>query len=107
MRKAQLKYKISAATVGFFALTVSAFAYGLSDADYIYLQTQHFENSDAPISNLSPLERTALHYLINDPRTANDLAARDKKVKDLLAEYLGHQLWEKAHPGELWDGQKR
>jgi hypothetical protein len=107
MRKAKMSYGISAAVVGVFALSGFAFAYGLSDADYVYLQTQHFEDSDAPVSNLSPLERTTLHYLINDPRTANDLVARDQKVKELLAEYLSHQLWEKAHPGELWDAQKR
>ena len=48
-----------------------------------------------------------LHNLINDLRTANDPVARDKNVKDALDIFLQHQLWEKAHPGELWDAPKR
>jgi hypothetical protein len=34
-------------------------------------------------------------------------AARDKNVKDALGIFLKHQLWEKQHPGELWDAPKR
>jgi hypothetical protein len=52
---------ISAAMVGFFALTNSASAFGLSDEDYKYLKAQHIERSDAPILDLSPKERERVH----------------------------------------------
>jgi len=108
MRKGELICgAISAVGAGFFAVTVSAFAFGLSDEDYDYLKTQHFERYDAPILDLGPKERTRLHDLINDPRTANNLVARDKNVKDAVVEFLGHQLWDKGHPGELWDMPRR
>jgi hypothetical protein len=96
-----------AAAAGFFAVTISAFAFGLSDADYDYLRTQNVERSDAPILDLSPKEQTRVHNLINDPQTASDPIARDKNVKDLLAVFLGHQVWEKQHPGELWDAPRK
>jgi hypothetical protein len=98
---------MSAAVAGFFAVTISAFAVGLSDRDYDYLKTQHIERYDAPILDLSPKEQVRLHNLINDLGTANDPVARDKNVKDALDIFLQHQLWEKAHPGELWDAPKR
>jgi hypothetical protein len=99
---------ISVAMVGFFALTVSASAFvGLSDEDYEYLKAQHIERTDAPILNLSPKEWQRVHNLINDPETAGDQIARDKNVKDALAIFLEHQVWEKAHPGELWDAPKK
>jgi hypothetical protein len=98
---------ISAAMVGFFVLTVSASAFGLSDEDYDYLKMQHIERSDAPMLDLSPKERQRVHNLINDPETAGDQIARNKNVKDALAIFLEHQLWEKAHPGELWDAPKK
>ena len=91
-----------------FAVTVSAFAFGLSDDDYVYLATtQHAERDHAPILDISPKERSRLRYLINDPQTANDPTARDKNVKDAFAEFLDHQLWDKSHPGQLWDSPKR
>ena len=98
---------ISAAMVGFFVVTVSAFAFGLEDEDYDYLKAQHIERDAAPMLDLSPKERARVHTLINDPRTANDPTARDRNVKDALALFLEHQLWEKAHPGELWDAPKK
>jgi hypothetical protein len=99
---------ISVAVSGFFSVTtISAFAVGLSDQDFDYLKTQHIERYDAPILDLSPKEQVRLHNLINDLRTANDPVARDKKVKDALDIFFQHQLWEKAHPGELWDAPKR
>jgi hypothetical protein len=95
------------AVAGLLAVTVSAFAWGLSDEDYAYLKAQNLERSDPPILDLSPKERTQVHGLINDPRTANDPATRAKNVKAALSTYLEHQLWEKAHPGELWDAPKK
>jgi hypothetical protein len=94
------------AAAAFFAVTATAFAYGLSNKDYDYLKTQHFERDDAPILDLSPKEQTRVHNLINDPQTANDPTARARNVKDALSLFLEHQLWEKAHPGELWDAPK-
>jgi hypothetical protein len=100
---------ISAAMVGFFVVTVSAFAFGPEDEDYAYayLKAQHIERDAAPMLDLSPKEGARVHNLINDPRTANDPTARDRNVKDALALFLEHQLWEKAHPGELWDAPKK
>ncbi|MGC1349060.1 MAG: hypothetical protein WA858_04685 [Xanthobacteraceae bacterium] len=96
-----------AAAIGLLlAVTSSAFAWGLSDEDYDYLRmTQRLERYDAPVLDLSPKERSRLHTLINDPQS--DAAVRDKNVKDALALFLEHQLWEKAHPGELWDVPKK
>ena len=96
-----------AAAVGLLlAVTSSAVAWGLSDADYDYLRmTQSLERYEAPVLNLSPKERSRLHDLINDPKS--DAAVRDKNVKDALALFLEHQQWEKAHPGELWDAPKK
>src|SRR6476646_1394907 len=95
----------SVAAVGLLlAVTSSAGAWGLSDEDYDYLRkTQLLERYDAPIPQLGPKERTRLHNLITDPEAANDPSARDKKVKDAIAVFLSHQVWEKAHPGKLWD----
>jgi len=88
------------------AVTSSAGAWGLSDEDYDYLRrTQSLERYDAPVLNLGPKERSRLHNLINDPQS--DAAVRDKNVKDTLGLFLEHQLWEKAHPGELWDVPKK
>jgi hypothetical protein len=92
---------------GFFAVTVTAFAEGLSDEDYLYLATiQHVDHS-ATVLHISPMERETLHYLINDPQASTDPAMRDKKVKNALDEFLAHQLWERSHPGQLWDAAKR
>jgi hypothetical protein len=97
----------SAAAVGLLlAATSSAVAWGLSDEDYDYLRkTQNIERYDAPVLDLSPNERSRLHNLIHDPQS--DAAVRDKTVKDTLGLFLEHQLWEKAHPGELWDTLKK
>ena len=90
----------------FLAATSSAVAAGLSDEDYDYLRRmQSLERYDAPVLNLSPKERSRLHDLINDPRSG--AAVRDMNVRDALALFLEHQLWEKAHPGELWDVPKK
>lgn len=49
----------------------------------------------------------AAFSLINDPRTANDPAALANRVNEALAEFLNQQLWEREHPGQLWDTPKR
>ncbi len=92
---------------GFFAVTGSALAEGLSEEDYSYLQTvQHVEHR-AAVLNISPLERQTLHNLINDPKAATDPVSRDKNVKSALDDFLTHQTWEKSHPGQLWDVPRR
>ena len=66
-----LKYWIMLPGVvaGLFAITVSAFAFGLSDDDYDYLATtQHVESCNPPVLDISPQERPTPHYLINDPK---------------------------------------
>jgi hypothetical protein len=95
---------ICAIALGFMLVTASAQGYALSEDDYGYLKaTQRLERLDAPLPLLSPRERAQLHDLITDPRTANDAPARDKKVKDALALFLKHQLWDETHPGKFWD----
>jgi len=104
MQRRRWKYEtICAVTLSFVSISGSAFAYDLSEEDYEYLKTQNLERQEAPIAHLSPKERSRLHVLINDPLTANDATLRDKKVSDATAEFLAHQVWEKAHPGQLWD----
>ena len=87
-----------AAVVGLvFALTSSAIAWGLSDEDYDYLRKTHnLERYYHPVLDLSPKERSRIHDLITDSRTAHDPAARDKNVKDALDLFLSHQLWKKS-----------
>ena len=92
---------------GLFTGTVSALAFGLSDTDFLYLATQGVERTSALIVKLSPKEQAKLHSLINDPRTANDSNGRNKNVKEALTVFNYNQLWEVAHPGELWDASKR
>jgi hypothetical protein len=84
-----------------------AFAFGLSDDDYHYLEAQNIDRNKPPMADLSPKERTRVHDLINDSRTASDPAARDRNVRDELALVLAHQQWEEAHPGQLWDASAR
>ena len=87
-----------------FAVTSSAIAWGLSDEDYDYLRTTHnLERYNPPVLDLSPKERTRIHDLITDSQTAHDPGARDKNVIDALALFLSYQLWEKAHPGKMWN----
>ena len=107
--KMRRDHRISLATLAaaaglLWAGTSSAVAWGLSDEDYDYLRkTQLHERYDAPIPQLGPRERIRLHNLITDPEGANDSSKRDKNVKDAIAVFLSHQVWEKAHPGKLWD----
>jgi hypothetical protein len=95
---------ICAIAVGFILITGTAYGYGLLGLDLVYLKTvQQLEPYDAPILDLSPKERSHLHDLINEPRSVDELYARDKNVKDALTLFLSHQVWEKANPGKLWD----
>jgi len=88
---------------GLLAGSAGAFAFGLSDEDYDYLQAQHIDRNKPPMLDLSPKERTRIHDLITDSQTAHDPAARDKNVKDAPTLCLSYQLWEKAHPGKMWN----
>lgn len=97
----------SGVAAGLLGFAAPAFAVGLSEADFIYLMTQNIERNGPPIRDLSPKEQSRLHSLINDSRTANDPVAQARYVNEALAEFLRHQLWEKEHPGQLWDVPKR
>jgi hypothetical protein len=103
-----MKYSVlMGIAAGFLASSIPAFAVGLSEADFAYLTTQNIERNGPPIHDLSPKEQARLHSLINDPRTADDPVAQAKYVNAALAEFLGHQLWEQSHPGQLWDAPKQ
>jgi hypothetical protein len=91
-----------AAAALLWAATSSAVPWGLSDEDYAYLKkTQNLERYDQPILDLSPMERVRLHDLITDPKWANDPVARENTVKEEIAVFLSHRIWEEAHPGKL------
>lgn len=95
------------AAVGLIVLGTPALAIGLTESDFAYLATQSVPRDSLVLAGLSPKEQGRLHAIIVDQKTANDPAARAKDVADAITEYHGHQLWEQAHPGELWDVPKR
>ena len=79
----------------------------LSQADHVYLTTQGFPANNPVLQNMSPKELRQLHWIINDPRTQNNLVSRSDAVRRALAEFKGHQVWEKINPGHLWDEDLR
>jgi hypothetical protein len=103
----QMRYLIIFAVAAFFGGTAVSFAVGLSDTDYEYLAAQELERNSPILRDLSPKEQATLHAIIGDSRTAVDPTARAKNVNDALAVYREHQLWERVHPGELWDIPRR
>jgi hypothetical protein len=102
--KPVMKYGIliGAAAATFLGAT-SASAFFLTEGDYAYLATQNFVRSESIFQNLGPREEARLHALINDLQTENAPAVRAKIVTDTLREFMDHRLWEKAHPGQIWD----
>ena len=98
-----MKFLIPLAATLIFFVAVPAFAVGLNDADYEYLEKQDVKRSSPVLNGLSPKEQTRLHRLINDQGTENDPIARAKLVRDALIEFESNQNWEKANPGQLWD----
>ena len=102
-----MKYSITLAFAAFFAGTTMSFAVGLSEADYEYLAAHEFERTSPLLRDLSPKEQATLHGIIGDARTADNPTARAKNVNDALAVHKEHQLWERMHPGELWDSPRR
>jgi hypothetical protein len=95
------------AAIALIFLCVPALAFGLTDTDYDYLETQNFPKDSAVMQGLSPKEQARLHAMINDRATEHDPAARAKNVADALALYQEHQRWELEHPGQLWDHPRR
>ena len=95
------------AAVGLVAFGMPALAVGLTESDIDYLATQDVARDSPVVEGLSPREQARLHAIIIDLRTIDDPAARAKGVADAIAEYQGHQLWEREHPGKLWDEPKR
>lgn len=79
----------------------------LSQADYIYLTAQGVQANNPVLQKLSPKELNHLHLIINDERTQSNPKSRTDAVRATLAEFEGHQLWEKTNPGHLWDDEKR
>jgi len=91
----------------FFAVTTSSFAVGLSESDFDYLEKQDVERTSNLVRDLSPREQARLHAIINDNSTANNPIGQAKNVAEALAAFREHQLWERTHPGQLWDLPKR
>jgi hypothetical protein len=102
-----MKHSIALVFAAFFSGTAMSFAVGLSDADYEYLAAHELERSSPLLRDLSPKEQATLHGIIGDARTADNPAVRAKNVNDALALHREHQLWERMHPGELWDYPRR
>lgn len=95
------------ASVVFLLLSTSAHAFGLTDSDYDYLTTQNVPRDSSVLRGLSPKEQARLHAIIVNSASDNDPAAQARNVADAIALYEGHQLWERMHPGELWDVPQR
>jgi hypothetical protein len=102
-----MRYLIIFAFAALFGGTAVSFAVGLSEADYEYLAAHEFKPNSPLLRDLSPKEQATLHAIIADSRTTVDPTARAKNVTDALAVYREHQLWEREHPGELWDIPRR
>jgi len=95
-------------TTTFVIFTVAgAFAFGLSDTDYNYLETLQVERTSILLKNLSPKEQARLHALINDEKTKGDTIAQAQNVNDALTQFSANQLWERQNPGQLWDAQRK
>ena len=75
----------------------------LSQADYVYLDSQGVMPNSPILQNMSPKELRRLHWTINGELSKKNLIFRDNAVRDALAEFKGHQLWEQINPGHLWD----
>jgi hypothetical protein len=100
-----MRYSIVLVTAAlFFGAAGTSFAIGLTEADFEYLATQNVEKDSILRLNLSPKEQARLHSIINFVSTPTTKA---KDVTDALEAYTEHQRWELAHPGELWDVQRR
>jgi hypothetical protein len=95
------------ASVAFLMLGTPALAFGLTDSDLDYLTTQNVPRDSSILHGLSPKEQARLHAIIMDGANGKDPAAQARNVAEAIAEYQGHQLWEQAHPGQLWDSPKR
>jgi hypothetical protein len=96
---------LAAAGAAFLGATAPAAAFGLTEADYDYLAARGVEST--VLRDLSPREQVRLHRLINDAAIASDPEARAREVAKTLEEFRGHQAWEDAHPGQLWDAPRR
>ena len=96
---------LAAAGAAFLGATAPAAAFGLTEADYDYLAARGVEST--VLRDLSPREQVRLHRLINDAATTSDPEARAREVAKTLEEFRGHQAWEDAHPGQLWDAPRR
>ncbi len=74
----------------------------LSRSDYAYLISQGVQANSPVLQNMSPKELRQLHWIINDERTQKNPVSRSNAVSAALAEFKGHQVWEKMNPGHLW-----
>jgi hypothetical protein len=78
----------------------------LSRSDYVYLTSQGVQANSPVLQSMSPKELRQLHWIINDERTQKNTVSRSDAVRRALAEFRGHQVWEKMNPGLLWDERR-
>jgi len=102
-----MRYLIAILTTVVFFTVNAAFAFGLTDNDYNYLELQKVEKDSVFLRNLSPKEQAWLHALINDEKNKNDPIARAQNVNDALTQFSANQLWEQKNPGQLWDAPRK
>jgi hypothetical protein len=106
VKTAMKQYLLIMTSVTFLTAT-AAFAVGLTEADYNYLESQEIERSSILIRGLSPREQARLHALINDEQTKNNPLAQAENVNEALRGFSRNQLWEQQNPGQLWDTPRR
>lgn len=79
-----------------------AFAVGLTESDYAYLETQDVQRNSTLIKSLSPKEQARIHALINDQMTKNDPVTHAQNVNQALAQFGLNQIWELENQGQPW-----
>jgi len=102
-----MKYLLPIITMVVLFTMNAAFAFGLTETDYNYLDTQKVERHSILLKNLSPKEQAWLHALINDDKSRNDPIVHAQKVNDALTQFSANQLWEQQNPGRLWDAPRK
>jgi hypothetical protein len=88
-------------------LVQPAFAFGLTQDDFVYLSSLGIQENNPAIQNLSPRQGARIHNLINADWSKNDPVARAKSVHEALAEVIQQHRWEEDNPGKLWNSSKR
>jgi len=80
-----------------------ALANGIGNVDAVLYTHSHADHI-LGMDDLRPLSYKNAEKI---PLYADNPTARAKNVNDALAVHKEHQLWERMHPGELWDSPRR